>query len=470
MVRTPFRRTSRVGWLAIGALCVVGCSYLHSDERAEYDPRMAPSLATPSTPPMIGSHTGALPTTSPGVRTVAFLNGPPAPLPAQVLTVSASLPTPTGIATNLETILRQTEARNLQIALAAKRVDEAVAAECNAGGCQLGRLLLHNAADGGEDGFGGGRYAAEAKTWQRRAELARTTHETLLDAGNTYLDLLTARRGEVIGRELQKYQENLLRRAEDIAKTDRSAAVLVESLRSEMAGRRASVLKFRQQAEAAATKLAYLLDLPPTSPVVPEDVTLEPIDLVDTSGPSAALVERAQADGPGVRELSGLLAAIEQGIASVHPCLTRLPRVAQQLQKAQFKLEETRLAFDDLRGKLAAGVLEAYGATRSGRVQVADGAEHIRHAAETYRLSDLRLTQNAPGASTNDVSQAIRGLEFAHFAHVTAVAAYDKAQLRLLLLLGRGVGHPAGACSATISAAPAPLKPGFSLEWPARLP
>jgi outer membrane protein TolC len=374
--------------------------------------------------------------------------------------------------TSLETVLRLTETRNLQIALARKRVDEAVAAECSAGHCQLGRLLLHNAADGGEDGgsFGGGRYAAEAKTWQRRVELARTTQETLLDAGNTYLDLLTARRGEAIGLQLQKYQENLLRRAEDIAKTDRSAGVLVEGLRSEMAGRRASVLKFRQQTEAAATKLAYLLDLPPTSPVVPVDVTLEPIDLVDISAPSSVLVERAQSEGPGVRELSGLMATIEQGIAGVRPCLARLPRVAQQLQKAQFKLEETRLALDDIRGKLAAGILEAYGAIQSGRVQVADGTEHIRHAAETYRLSDLRLTQNAPGASTKDVSEAIRGLEFAHFSHVTAVAAYDKAQLRLFLLLGLADARAAGACANPVSASPAPLKPGFSLERPARLP
>src|SRR5262249_8889753 len=205
-------------------------------------------------------------------------------------------------------------------------------------------------------------------------------------AGSTFVALPPAGRGEATALQLQNYQENLLRRAEDIAKTDRGAAVLVESLRSEMAGRRASVLKFRQQTDAAATKLAYLLDLPPTSPVVPADVTLEPVDLVDTSVPASVLVERARAEGPGVRELSGLMATIEEGIASVHPCLARLPRVAQQLQKAQFKLEETRLALDDLRGKLAAGVLEAYGAIQSGRIQVADGTEHIRHAAETYRL------------------------------------------------------------------------------------
>jgi outer membrane protein TolC len=118
-----------------------------------------------------------------------------------------------------------------------------------------------------------------------------------------------------------------------------------------------------------------------------------------------------------------------------------LPRVAQQLRKAQFKLEETRLALEDTRTKLAAGVLEAHSAILSGRKQVADAAETIRHAAETYRLSDLRLTQNAPGASMGDVLQSIHGLELAHFTHASAIAAYDKAELRLWLLLGNGDCH-----------------------------
>src|SRR5262249_46230288 len=109
------------------------------------------------------------------------------------------------------------------------------------------------------------------------------------------------------------------------------------------------------------------------------------------------------------------------------------------------KLEETRLAYDDLRGRLALGVVEAREAILSGRRQIADASEQIRHAAETYRLNDLRLTQNAPGASTNDVSQGIPGLELAHFTYLTAVASYDKAELRLLLLLGRGDGCAAPA-------------------------
>jgi hypothetical protein len=439
MVRSWLRRSIRMRWLAVGGpLLVTGCSLLHSQHDTEYDPRMAPPLSGSPPPPMIGGRVNATPAALPDIRTVAFQDGAPRPLPVHVLPESATAPAEAGV--NVDTILHMAETQNAQIALAHKRVEEAATAACDVSGCQLGQLLLHNGAPASEEGlqFGGGRFAAEAKTWQRRAELAKTTNEVLLDAGNTYYDLLTARRGEAIGRELRKYQENLLRRAEDVAKSDRSAAVLVESLRAEMAARRAAESRLRQQAKGAAAKLAYLLNQPPESSVVPLETTLEPVDLVDASPPAAVLVDRAQTDGPGIHELSGLLATIEEGISSVRPCLARLPRVARQVQMARFKLEETELALDDLRGKLAAAVIEAREAIQSGRGQITGSAEQIRHAAETYRLSDLRLTQNAPGASTNDVSQSIRGLELAHLTHVTAVASYNKAQLRLRLLLGNG--------------------------------
>jgi hypothetical protein len=425
MVRFPsFKR-----WLAFGApLVVAGCSLLHSEKPADYDPRMPP--------PLTGGRASADAQPS-SIRTVGYQTTVPGPLPLHVQPVAAAVLAEAPV--TLSSILHMAEAQNTQIALARLRVDEAVAAECNANSCQLSQLLTRHCASTGDESvnIGSGRYAAAARTWQRRAELARTTNEVLLDAGNTYIDLLTARHGEAIGHELEKYQESLLHRAEDLAKTDRSATVLVESLRAEMAGRSAAESRLHQQAESAAAKLAYLLNLPPETRVVPPDTQLDPIDLVDATPPASALIQRAQANGPGVHELSGLMATIQEGIDSVHPCLARLPRFARQIQMAQGKLEETRLALEDVRGKLAAGVLDARGTIQSGRVQITESTQHIRHAAETYRLSDLRLKQNAPGASTNDVSQSIRSLEFAHLAHLTAVASYNKAQLRLLLLLGR---------------------------------
>jgi outer membrane protein TolC len=419
----------------LGALLLVpGCASLFSSSKdAEYDPRMPPVPLGAAPPPMIGARADASSDEATGIRTVGYQE--PAQMPGRVL--PPALPAAHEVSVSLEFVLRTTDAQNAQIALARKRVEEAQAAECNAPG-PLAKALHHASVEGDDGGSpGGSRYAADARTWQRRVELARTLNETLLDAGNTYYDLLTARRGEIIGQQLQKYQDSLLHRAEDLAKTDRSAAVLVESLRADSAGRHAVQAKLHQQGDAAAAKLAYLLNLPPEIVVVPQDASLVPIDLVDASVPADALIEEALSNGPGVRELSGLIATIEAGINSVPPCLARLPNVSRQLQRAGFKLQEAHLALEDVRGKLAAAVLEARGAILSGRDQVRDSADNIRHAAETYRLSDLRLRENAPGASSNDVSQSIRGLELAHFTHLAAVAAYDKAQLRLFLLLGR---------------------------------
>ncbi|MGH9675593.1 MAG: TolC family protein, partial [Candidatus Acidiferrum sp.] len=135
-----------------------------------------------------------------------------------------------------------------------------------------------------------------------------------------------------------------------------------------------------------------------------------------------------------------LLGVLEEGLSRAGSCAALLPRVACQLRAAEFKLRETQLALDDLRGKLALGVTESRAAILSGREQVREGAAQIRNSAETYRLSDLRLKENVPNASVTDVSQSIRGLELAHLLHVSAVTAHNKAQLRLQLLLG-GIQH-----------------------------
>ena len=69
----------------------------------------------------------------------------------------------------------------------------------------------------------------------------------------------------------------------------------------------------------------------------------------------------------------------------------------------------------------------------------------MRHAAESYRLGNLHLEDMLTSATLNDVLQSIRGLEASHFAYLQAVAAYDKAEVRLVVLLGwmNECQHPA---------------------------
>ncbi len=179
---------------------------------------------------------------------------------------------------------------------------------------------------------------AERKVWQQRGELSRVSNETLLEAANTYLDLLAARRGEQIAQQLEKEQQDVLARAEKLATGDRSSQVLVEGVQTELAGRHQALSRLHHQGDAAAVKLAYLLGMGPEAMPVPIDPLPTPVDLVDATPPTADLVARALQSGPGIQELQRLLAVIQDGFdspgrspgpaADVHPgCLRRRHRL-----------------------------------------------------------------------------------------------------------------------------------------------
>jgi outer membrane protein TolC len=322
------------------------------------------------------------------------------------------------------------------------------------------------------------RINAERKIWQQKGELSRVTNETLLDAASTYLDLLAARAAEAVARDLEAKQLQLLDRAQRIAETDPVGKLQVEAIRSEVALRRQGLLKVRQQGDAAMAKLAYLLGADPCCvELVPVDERLAPIALVDATPPLCDLVARALAEGPGVQEMEGLLALVHgsleraQGPAKFVPILemrmlegafgagpgasldwdnrwdlglqarwnlTEFLTARRQQQVARSKLEQLHLSYNDLRGKLTSGVQEAREAILSGEQQMRLVEDQVRHAREAYRRSDERLKEEVRGGSIADVLQALRGVELAELNSVSVINAYDKAQLRLMLLLGPG--------------------------------
>jgi outer membrane protein TolC len=333
------------------------------------------------------------------------------------------------------------------------------------------------------------RVDAERQVWQNKGELSRVSNEVLLEAATTYIDLLTARRAEGVTRELARSERDLLERAERLAKSDRSATALVEGVRSALVNSDVTISRLRQQGNAASAKLGYLLGLPSALCLVPVDAALVPIDLVDANPPTEQLVALALANGPGVHELEGLLGVIQGGIAeasslkSLLPSvqlnvfegpfgagigsslswdnrldiglqarwnLTQLATARQQRRIAESKLHQVQLSYLDLRGKLTAGVEEARDAILNNREQIGLAAGQIRHASEGYRLSDRRLREGVPGGSISEVLQTIGTLGGAHSNYIRAIADYNKAQVRLLLLLGPTPaphGHPTPGAS-----------------------
>lgn len=316
---------------------------------------------------------------------------------------------------------------------------------------------------------------AERMLWQQQGELRRITSETLLDAAGTYVDLLAARTGEAIADSRQKDLHDLHVRAQKLATTEPGAKVEVARIEAQLRGRDQVMLEMREQAARASVKLAYLLGLDPAVTMVPVDAELVPLDLVDVSPPVADLVARTLAVGPGIHEMEGLLALIHDSIERSKGPGRLLPVFEVYMAEGIFgtgpgsrsdwdnrwdfgmaarwnltehftrcdrerliraKTEQAHLAYQDLRAKLTAGVYEAREAILSGREQIRATQEQITQAKRAHKLSDDRLKNNVAGSSASEVLLSLQALSLAQASYVSVLRAYDKAQLRLVLLLG----------------------------------
>lgn len=333
---------------------------------------------------------------------------------------------------DLDAVMQLTEKNNAQITLARVRVEEAILDyELVCASCMLPSKKIARQIE------------ADVKIWQRKAELSKTTSEVLQEAASAYFDLLTARRAHIITKEMAQRAEPMLKRAEDLQKNDPSTTVLYEAVRAEIIGRDQALAKLKEQGDAVTAKLAYLLNVPCDVILATIDPTLLPVNLVDVALPTCKLVEQALDTGPAIQETRGMLAALQAGQAraSGRLCLATHKRQIQQALADNRELQ-IHLTLQELAGKLTAGVLEARDAILLGREQQTLGQQQIQHTEESYRLSELRVRENAPNARINDVLQAIRALEQAHHENLTALSAHNKAQVRLLLLLGAPSAKP----------------------------
>jgi outer membrane protein TolC len=319
------------------------------------------------------------------------------------------------------------------------------------------------------------RVNAERNLWQQKGELSRVTSEKLVEAAGSYLDLLSAQRAEAISLELEKLQQEVLVKAENVAKTDKPAEIVVESTRAEVDSRRHMLAQLRQKAAGASAQLAYLLGVDPHAELVPLDKTLTAVELVDASPPTEALVEQAIANGPGVHELESMLSAIDHGLAQSQSLMRFMPVLKVDVVEGAFgagpdstmtwdnrldiclaakwnltdaltasgrkalaesKRNQVELTLQDLRAALAAKVKEAREAIVQGRQEIAHLAEQVQHASAAYQLSYRRFNDD-PKAHFSEILQSIRLLESAHMHYLAAINEYNKAQVRLLVLLGQ---------------------------------
>lgn len=451
----------------------------------------------------------------------------------QVLPEAQTAQTTRQVPISLATVLQLAEEQNHRVGQARARVMEATAEKALASKRWIPDISFgttwyrHEGAIQNEDGtvinsstgalFSGlemiGRYdirdiayqqiSAERKAWQQKGELSRITYETTLDAANTYIDLVTARTGEAIARKLEKDLKDLLERAQKLANVEEAAKVEVHRIEAEIEGRQQNILKLQEQAQAASAKLVYLLGMDPCVELMPVDGELVPLDLIDATPPACALVQLALSQGPGIRELEGMLAVIDkgiqqsQGIGKYLPIfefrsaeggfgggpgasttwgnrwegvfcarwnLTELCSCHERKRIASAQVLQARLAYQDLQAKLAAGVQEARGAVLSTKEQIRLGASQVKHADSARNLSRERLTRSVPGSSYSEVLLSQQSLAMAQLNHLLAIREFNKGQIRLMLLIGNG--GPAAAPTPVKLAPPADMLPPPSESMP----
>ncbi len=319
------------------------------------------------------------------------------------------------------------------------------------------------------------RLDAARKVYQQEGELSRFSSEQLLDAASTYIDLLTTRSAEAIGLEAERKLLDLLEQSKSLAKIDSGVQIEVSRVEAELGAQKILTRKFREGAHAAAAKLIYVLNLDPSSELVPVDKQMVAFRLVDVEVAAETLVEQALRSGPGVRELEGILGILEEARSQRLSPLHLLPTFEVRMTEGAFeagpdsrldwanrwdlgvqarwnltellssrgrkrladtKIAQAHLTYQELRGKLTLGVQEAAESQRSGMEQMSLAAKQIQHAEEAFHLSDTRLRQNIKGRSPSEVLLAIRTVAGARFSYLHAVRDLDKAQLRLFVLTG----------------------------------
>jgi outer membrane protein TolC len=322
---------------------------------------------------------------------------------------------------------------------------------------------------------------AERDVWQQKGELSRITTETLQEASDTYLDLLHARSEELLARQEIGRQEELLQFVRGL---DERPTAEVATVEADLEGYRQLAQHMVQLQHAASARLVYLLGLDPCTELIPVDDHLQAFELIDANVPACDLVARALAAGPGIRELEGMLGLLQNAIAQANGPSRLLPTFGVRMAEGAFgagpganlawdnrwdlnlqarwdltglvtakasqhaaesKLQQTRLSLQDLRGKLASGVEASRDEVLRSREQLELARRRIASSLDAYRINNsVRKEPEDKKPIIRELVQNIRMLREAEHEYLETLSAYDKAQVRLILLLGPTAPPPPG--------------------------
>jgi outer membrane protein TolC len=341
---------------------------------------------------------------------------------------------------------------------------------------------------------------AARKVWQENGDLSKVTYEQTLDASTTYIDLLAAHTALSISQELQRALESLHAEAKKAHEILKTAPIELEEQRiqQEITTQIQNQRKLQGKIDAASARLAYLLGLDMNTSLLPVDTQMVAFHIVDISPPLEALVAQSLANGPGIRDLEGILGVIQTGLGQSHGISRFAPQVDMQVgeglfgagvlggmgydnrfdlavqarwnltellhgqrkrQVAMAQMNQVAWTQAELRARLTMGVQESRATILSSSSNFELAEDQIRQAKKMLESVQTLQKKTPDNVTYSQVLLAHQAVARAQLNYVELLQEFDKAELRLMILLGPGAKCPVIPAAPVQPTAPPPKSP-----------
>lgn len=308
----------------------------------------------------------------------------------------------------------------------------------------------------------------------RKAGVSIAKNRAVLDAGLAYMGLLEAKGQVADANAALSAAEQLVQLTRTFAEAGAGAQADVDRAATE----HAALVRLQQNAtrlqRTRSAALARLLRLDPRFGLQPADQMLVPIELSSDSADLESLIATALSQRPEVNELAheiaGLCLAVKK--AEVEPWIPQVAvatsagsfgggngssidntggrsdidlqavweienlglGVAAKRSRAGSQLAQGRIRLADLRDQITSDVVQAYEDVQNYRMQIEAASQTMALAEASYarNLERVRADEGLPIELLQAIAARASGLR----ERITAVANYNRAQMRLLFATG----------------------------------
>ena len=310
-----------------------------------------------------------------------------------------------------------------------------------------------------------------------------------LDAVLAYFDLLQIYGSLEINAETIAKAESMLKAAEDAkdAKLDRTAGD-VNRAQTEVLFRQIERMELLGRTGAASARLGKLLLLQPNVKLVPVDISVVPINLIDPNTTIDELVSSAVSHRPDLAAMRNLISAAWANVRKSEEG-PRLPKLAIANQSGAYggglngdlgdfdsrnalsaqiywevknlgfgnqfdiaerraMLNQTRLQFIETRARAIAEIVEVAQVAAAKYESLALAERTIEQASELYRINKEGTLNVVEAKNLFDALrplQAIQTLNQARQGYLSSIIEFNRAQYRLYTLLGNQTNPALGS-------------------------